>query len=815
MRNQMPEKAAKRFRDFVGMVKRSDFKTSTAFLHSPAFSWILLVTLSATVAILTSVSLQYIPTTLEEGMIAARNIKADRNYEIVDEEATKKFQDEAAAGVLPVYDYDPRIVDAEVGRIESAFDLARKMDESIMKETRRPRRARLTDEDQSKIKKGFEAVLGKEPNAAVWKSLVLERFSKQMESYLVWIYRDAMVGPLVKDQKELKKEMAKGIVLRRLKVVEGGEGEEEYDESIVKSIKGIGSEENAKRIIENADIPRRGLRSKESVPSIKKLAKLLVQPNCDFNRIEELSRSESAAADVKNVVLKVKSGEMIIREGARYEPWHIKVLSGIQKDKGKGNTLLQFSGTFILVLLFLMLPFYMAERYFRSVRPTRSDHFLMAIVGFSILIIVRLSFVIAPAIHESLYFGISTSALSYLIPVAGGAMLIRMYLGAEISVVFAVVISVITGLFLETDVQFVVYCIASSFAAIVSVARVDRRSLIIRAGLITGAVGLVAVVGTKLIEMASGGGSIAISDLLWSAFFALLGGMGSAIYTMIGASIVESASGYTSDIKLLELANLNHPLLRELIVRAPGTYHHSHLVGILGEAAAEAIGANPLLVRVGAYYHDIGKIKKPQYFIENVRGSENRHDKLSPSMSALIVAAHAKDGQEMASKAGVPKVITDMIPQHHGTRLIKFFYEKAKEQEDPELQKIDAKDFKYPGPKPQNREAAILMLADVTEAAVRSLKEKSSTRIKQTVKRGINDVFAESQLDECELTLRDLHEISSAFVRILLGIYHQRIEYPKDKEDEKPEVNVAEERSSDEDTDDEPTTKEEDSSKGN
>ena len=270
---------------------------------------------------------------------------------------------------------------------------------------------------------------------------------------------------------------------------------------------------------------------------------------------------------------------------------------------------------------------------------------------------------------------------------------------------------------------------------------------------------------------------------------AFLGGVGCAVYVMIGAPIVESISGYTSDIKLLELANLNHPLLRELIVRAPGTYHHSHLVGILAEAAAEAIGANSLLVRVGAYYHDVGKIKKPQYFIENSRNGENKHEKLSPYMSALIVSAHVKDGLEMAMGAGIPKVISDMIPQHHGTRLISYFYEKARQMKDPEIEKVDEKDFCYPGPKPQTREAAILMLADVTEASVRALKEKSTTRIRQTVQHAINDIFAESQLDQCDLTLRDLNDIAESFVRILLGIYHQRIEYPKG-EHEKTDINV-------------------------
>jgi membrane-associated HD superfamily phosphohydrolase len=179
-------------------------------------------------------------------------------------------------------------------------------------------------------------------------------------------------------------------------------------------------------------------------------------------------------------------------------------------------------------------------------------------------------------------------------------------------------------------------------------------------------------------------------------------------------------------------------------------------------------------------------MRKPQYFIENARNSESRHDKLTPHMSALIVQAHVKEGIDMAKAARLPKVITDMIPQHHGTRMISFFYEKAKEQEDPERQKIDPKDFKYPGPKPQTREAAILMLSDVAEAKVRALKEKSPARIEQAVRKIIDDVFREAQLDECDLTLQDLDAIHKAFVRILLGIYHQRIEYP-DREKDKGE----------------------------
>jgi len=410
----------------------------------------------------------------------------------------------------------------------------------------------------------------------------------------------------------------------------------------------------------------------------------------------------------------------------------------------------------------------------------------MGLTGFSILVIMRLMIVILPAIREALFPHVPMVALNYIIPVAGGVMLVRMVLSAEITLVFAVIMSMLAALFVQTDLQFTSYVLLSSLAGMIAIANVDRRTLIIRAGLLTGIANIVIALGIRLMGMVTVTEAVSATGLLWCATFAFLGGLSAAVFVMITVPIIESVMNYTTDIKLLELANLNHPLLRELIVTAPGTYHHAHLVGILGEAAAESIGANALLVRVGAYYHDIGKMRKPQYFIENARNTESRHDKLTPHMSALIVQAHVKEGIDMAKAARLPKVITDMIPQHHGTRMISFFYEKAKELEDPERQRIDPKDFRYPGPKPQTREAAILMLSDVAEAKVRALKEKSPARIEQTVRKIIDDVFREAQLDECELTLKDLDEIHKAFVRILLGIYHQRIEYP-DKERDKGE----------------------------
>jgi hypothetical protein len=259
---------------------------------------------------------------------------------------------------------------------------------------------------------------------------------------------------------------------------------------------------------------------------------------------------------------------------------------------------------------------------------------------------------------------------------------------------------------------------------------------------------------------------------------AFLGAFLSAVFVLALGPVYESIFNYTTDVKLLELANMSHPLMREMIVRTPGTYHHSQLVGILAEAGAQAIGVNHLLCRVASYYHDIGKMKKPEYFIENQKGY-NPHDQLTPQMSAQVIAAHVSDGIELGRKHKLPERIMDMIPQHQGTKLIGYFYNKAKSlNAGVELREAD---FRYAGPKPQSREAGVIMFADTIEAAVRAMPDKEPSKIRTMVEKLINMHFIDEQLDECDLTLRDLHHVSDAFVKILVGIYHQRIEYPETK----------------------------------
>jgi len=245
-----------------------------------------------------------------------------------------------------------------------------------------------------------------------------------------------------------------------------------------------------------------------------------------------------------------------------------------------------------------------------------------------------------------------------------------------------------------------------------------------------------------------------------------------------------------TDLRLLELADLNQPLLRRVAVEAPGTYHHSIMVGNLAEAAAEAVGANTLLARVGSYYHDIGKIEKPEYFVENIKKVKNPHEKLSPNMSCLILINHVRRGIEIAQEHKLPQEVQAFIPEHHGTNVMTYFYQKAIEMN--RDNDVDISSFRYPGPKPHTKETGIVMLADGVEAASRTLKDPSPSRIKGLVTAIVHERFKESELDESPLTLRDLNKIIDSFQTVLLGTFHGRVEYPNQEEKFFPKNHVKE-----------------------
>jgi putative nucleotidyltransferase with HDIG domain len=363
-------------------------------------------------------------------------------------------------------------------------------------------------------------------------------------------------------------------------------------------------------------------------------------------------------------------------------------------------------------------------------------------------------------------------------------MLVRIILNSEVALVYCAICAPLFGIMFNNSLQVVVYALLGGIVGAHGVRQCKDRSTILNAGMKVSVVNLAMAMSFQISN-----DSLFSMQTIFCVIFALAGGIINAVFVTGTIPLIESLFYYITDIRLLEQANFNSPVLRELMVRAPGTYHHSVLVGNLVEAAAESINANPLLARVAAYYHDIGKTSKPQYFIENLGHAENKHDRLAPSMSALILISHVKEGVELAKAHRLGQPIIDIIRQSHGTGLITYFYQKAKNLSAQEGKVVDEREFRYPGPKPQTREAGLVLLADHVEAASRTLADPTPARIQGMVQKIINNIFIDGQLDECELTLKNLHEIAKSFNKILVGIYHQRIDYPEPAFKEKEKTN--------------------------
>lgn len=429
------------------------------------------------------------------------------------------------------------------------------------------------------------------------------------------------------------------------------------------------------------------------------------------------------------------------------------------------------AGLFCVISLPLYILYRDMRRYKRAVTKDFEKLLLMCVLLVGAVAISRFSAEIFSTFTGNLA-GVGKRPGYFATPIAMGAMLATLLFDIHIGIVFSIVISIFGGILIQHEPLFSFYTFMGSIIAAFSVIRVTQRSALMRAGLFVALANAATVACLDLFrhELFTKTGFFDLAAALFAGFL-------SSILVSGVLPLLESLFKVVTDISLLEYSDLNRPLLKQLMVSAPGTYHHSVIIGSLAEAAAEAVGANPLMARVAAYYHDIGKIKKPEYFIENQARGENRHDRLTPSMSSLIISSHVKDGVELAKENKLPPQLVDIIRQHHGSTLMTYFYEKAREaEEEPGL--VHEDDYRYPGPKPQTKVAAIVMLADAVEAASRVLDNPTPQRITALVEKIINKFFEDGQLTECELTLKDLTEIKKSFNLLLSGIYHHRIDYP-------------------------------------
>ncbi|OGX25887.1 MAG: hypothetical protein A3D10_07805 [Omnitrophica WOR_2 bacterium RIFCSPHIGHO2_02_FULL_48_11] len=363
------------------------------------------------------------------------------------------------------------------------------------------------------------------------------------------------------------------------------------------------------------------------------------------------------------------------------------------------------------------------------------------------------------------------------IPVASVGML-TMLLYNDLQLVFLMsfLSSTFVGLILGGDLGLALIFFLGNLTAAYSVREARTRGHVISSGLYVGLIQSIC-----MILLNPDAGFIFSQDFMLNYLRPLVvNGFVAAFVVMATSKIFESLFGVLTNFSLLELSDFNHPLLKRMVLEAPGTYHHSLLVSNLAETAADEIGANALLTRVGAYYHDIGKMVKPEYFTENQLAAGNKHDDIEPSMSRLVILNHVKEGIDLGKKWKLNPMILDFIPQHHGTGLIHYFYQKALEEAKDD-ESVKEENFRYPGPKPQTRETAIVMLADSVEGATRSIEEPNPAKIGDVVRRVGNNKFIDGQLDECNLTLKEIERISVTFARVLSAMYHTRIKYPEKK----------------------------------
>lgn len=693
----------------------------------------------------------FIPDYHSPGDIASRDIKSPRELLVEDVPLTKSKQDEAWAAVPPVYDYQTTAGRQAVERIRSGLQLLLEL-----QNVENP-------PNQEEFLPQLESDFGVPLTLIEYQALIDLPLDPQIPHQAAELLSQVFDRPIVANLQVFNVDREKMILVRDVV------SSEELPRGVLERTFGLNEAlEQAKFLL--SEMP--GL-SPVQHQTLLKLVQQQLRPSLSFNQEETQSRRQQARAEVKPVLFQVKKGEMIVREGARVTADQILKLRAIRESGRDNRSLPTALGLLLCILLLVYTGYHYAHNNIRKFCPDSRDLLFLALVFLALFVLIKVSIFISTALGNTFAY-IDSSAYFYAIPFALGAMLVRIVLNAETALLFSLCCSILVGVLFGNSLFMALFVLTSSLVGAHGVRHCQERASIYRAGMWVGLANAALLIGIHF--LAGRGFEL---QLAWKIGFGLFGGLLSTVFVTGTIPLVEAMFKYTTDIKLLELANMNSPILRQLMVVAPGTYHHSILVGNLVEAAAEAIHANPLLARVAAYYHDIGKVKKPLYFIENSGGQRNKHDKLVPSMSALVLTSHIKDGVELAREHKLGPELADIIQQHHGTSLIKFFYDRAKGQVEPGMPQVDERDYRYLGPKPQTREAALIMLADAIEAASRTLIDPTPARTQGMVQKLINNIFIDGQLDECDLTLKDLHLIAKSFNRVLAGSFHHRVDYPE------------------------------------
>lgn len=746
--------------------------------------WVIVLTLTLFVSLLVTPHVtRSTGGNLEVGTFAPRTIKATRDFQVFDVVGTGKRREEAAATIPPVYFRDELPGRQNSERLAQAFAEMRKLygiaSVDAAKEGEEMGSARiLSRNDIQKARNNFHLALNltRELDDDLLNYLDKDYYSVALENEIRVLVERAYESLIVDDRQALLQQTASLTEAKVVELRQTGAKEAKVAVDKIKDIPAILTEMEQWAGESQSDPLRRRV--------LTAIARELIRPTLVYDQTTTEEHRNEARDKVKPSSILFKKNQLIVAEGQPVTEEHLIILSEMEKGAGTQEFILAFLAMASVLYVLLLTLFLFGRKNIRKFNPSIGDFAFFCTTIALAGLVVWIGKVVAAPLAET-YDWLTEDAIRYLFPVAAFAMLVRFLLYSEAALIWVAFVAPMAGLIVDNSIGYSLYMLVTCVIGADQIGKAESSSRLVRAGFFVGVVGALTAVAAQV--MADPSSAFSVTTPI-NALAALIGGFLAGPFVMAVRYPFESVFGYSSNLQLIELANFNHPLLGRMLVEAPGTYHHSLMVSAMAEKGAQAIAANPLLAKVAGLYHDIGKVNKPHYFIENQIEGHNPHDELPPNMSALILINHVREGLDLARRHKLGHRLEEIIAEHHGRARINFFYNRALQQSGLEKEKFDDSDFRYRGPLPQSKESALVMLADVVEAATRALKKPTPARIETTVNELIGDIYNDGQLDECEMTLKDLHKVALQFATILTGRYHGRIEYPEKEQPRKGKV---------------------------
>jgi putative nucleotidyltransferase with HDIG domain len=677
---------------------------------------------------------------LEVGDLSPRTIKSPQAFVVPNLDATEQQRRAVVRKIRPVYDQRVWLGEDAKRRLEDAFDEGRRHKDDPEE----------TIEERARL---FMLGLGVAVDEEALTPLLAAGNQEELRDATIMVVQTIYEQRIVEDKRFLDlQNPARGFTLRMV----NEDGEIARTESFFNLGSTLGLDQARSEIdaLVSKELSRLEPKYRRGVAQ---LAKKLLRPNLVPNQAETNRQKLDAERSVKTVSISIAPGETVLREGERVSKQDLQILQGIEKELRAQSRLQAAIGSALLVVLLVGFAYRYASRSFLPAKPSHRDLTFMATAFIVMMLVFWAGYKLALPLAEALPVAKPTD-FRFVVPVALGALAVRLIVGWEAALAFTAVMGVIAGWMMDTSLGYAAYTIAGSLAAASVPDHTTWRVAILRASTRAGLTQASLLAALLLIES-----SWSMEALLSQLMLAGLSAASCLVLAFICLPVVEVMFGYTTSFRLADLSNLNHPLLRDLLVEAPGTYHHSIMVGTLAQEAANAIGANAQLALVGGYYHDVGKIKNPEAFEENERQA---FGSLPPLDEARELKMHVADGLELGAKHRLGAPVLEIIAQHHGTGVVRNAHQRAAEQ----YGNVDRADFAYAGPRPLSRESAIVMLADTVEVATRDLAQEIGLvreTIEQRVRQALGEVLEDRQLEQCELTLRDISAVSTAFTNVL------------------------------------------------